>query len=212
MDRTTWASVCGIIAGTLALFGSVSLFGAGIPLATMPHAINTLAGTLMQAFESLQSLDASSGRLSVISAFLQSAQNGELSYFAMALSLVHDVICCAAIALAVHNLTGTFRTWQNVLAGSLVITDALAVCALCASMSWQLYLTVRSVAQGNPWAVGRGVAGLDTTLTPSLGLLVAAVLGAVAIGLSLYDKRVRQRSAGKAPSPVDQPTDARREP
>ncbi len=62
-------------------------------------------------------------------------------------------------------------------------------------MSWLLYLTVRSVAQGNPWAIERGVAGLDITVMPSLGLLVAAVLGAVAIGLSLYGKHAQRREA-----------------
>lgn len=75
--------------------------------------------------------------------------------------------------------------------------------ALCASMSWRLYLTVRSVAQGNPWAVGRGVAGLDTTAMPSLGLLVAAVLGAGAIGLSLCGKHEQRRETS---SLVDRPT------
>lgn len=202
MNKITWSSVCGIVAGTLALFGSVSLFGVGIPLVTMPHAINVLAGMLMQAFEPLQNPIVSSGRLSNIIAFLQSAQDGELFYLAIALSLVHGVICCAAIALSVHNLTDTRRTLQNVLAGSLVIADALAITALCASMSWRLYLTVRSVAQGNPWAVGRGVAGLDTTAMPSLGLLVAAVLGAGAIGLSLCGKHEQRRETS---SLVDRP-------
>ena len=58
-------------------------------------------------------------------------------------------------------------------------------------MSWQLYLVVRSVAQGNPWAVGRGVAGLELTLGPGLGLVAAGLLGVCAIVLALVGRRGR---------------------
>ena len=70
----------------------------------------------------------------------------------------------------------------------LVVADAAAVSVLCSAMNWHLYLVVRSVAQGNPWAVGRGVAGLELTLTPGLGLVAAGLLGICAIVLALVGR------------------------
>ena len=66
------------------------------------------------------------------------------------------------------------RTLSGVLG---IVADAVAVSVLCSVMSWQLYLVVRSVAQGNPWAVGRGVAELELTLGPGLGLVAVGLLG-----------------------------------
>ena len=83
------------------------------------------------------------------------------------------------------------------LAGALAAADALIVTILCSTVSWQLFLIVRSVAQGNPWAVGRGVAGLDTTLSPGLGLIVAAILGLAAIVLALVARGTERKRQSK---------------
>ena len=185
----TLAEVCAIVAGALALFGSVSIFGVELPLATMPHATGAIANTLLQASESLGDFPAASGRLTQIISFLQSAADGPLSHVLLALSIAHITVCTTAIVLAGYDLIRGHRTWRCVLGGSLAAADALIVAVLCSTMSWRLYLVVRSVAQGNPWAVGRGVAGLDTTLSPGLGLTIAGVLGIAAIVLALLAHR-----------------------
>ena len=71
----------------------------------------------------------------------------------------------------------------------LVAADVIAVLILCSVMNWQLYLVVRSVAQGNPWAVGRGVAGLELTLTPGLGLAIGGFSGGYALVQALLARR-----------------------
>lgn len=181
-----WPAVLGIVAGALALFGTV---GIELPLATIPLSAGRLADALLTASESLRSMPLVEERASEIVIFLQSATGGRLAAILWTLCAGHVLACVAAITLAALDLRGAHRAWRPVVAGALVVADAAVVSVLCSAMSWQLYLVVRSVARGNPWAVGRGVAGLELTLTPGLGLVVAALLGVCAIALALVGRR-----------------------
>lgn len=184
-----WPAVLGIVAGALALFGTVGIVGVELPLATMPLSAGRLADALLTASESLRSMPLVEERASEIVTFLQSATGGRLAALLWTLCAGHVLACVAAITLAALDLRGAHRAWRPVVAGALVVADAAVVSVLCSVMSWQLYLVVRSVARGNPWAVGRGVAGLELTLTPGLGLVVAALLGVCAIALALVGRR-----------------------
>ena len=184
-----WPAVLGIVAGALALFGTVGVVGVELPLATMPLSAGRLADALLTASESLRSMPLVEERASEIVTFLQSATGGRLAALLWTLCAGHVLACGAAITLAARDLRGAHRAWRPVVAGALVVADAAVVSVLCSAMSWQLYLVVRSVARGNPWAVGRGVAGLELTLTPGLGLVVAALLGVCAIALALGGRR-----------------------
>lgn len=184
-----WPAVLGIVAGALALFATVGIVGVELPLATMPLSAGRLADALLTASESLRSMPLVEERASEIVTFLQSATGGRLAALLWTLCAGHVLACGAAIALAALDLRGAHRAWRPVVAGALVVADAAVVSVLCSAMSWQLYLVVRSVARGNPWAVGRGVAGLELTLTPGLGLVVAALLGVCAIALALVGRR-----------------------
>lgn len=184
-----WPAVLGIVAGALALFGTVGIVGVELPLATMPLSAGRLADALLTASESLRSMPLVEERASEIVTFLQSATGGRLAALLWTLCAGHVLACGAAITLAALDLRGAHRAWRPVVAGALVVADAAVVSVLCSAMSWQLYLVVRSVARGNPWAVGRGVAGLELTLTPGLGLVVAALLGVCAIALALVGRR-----------------------
>lgn len=184
-----WPAVLGIAAGALALFGTVGIVGVELPLATMPLSAGRLADALLTASESLRSMPLVEERASEIVTFLQSATGGRLAALLWTLCAGHALACVAAITLAALDLRGAHRAWRPVVAGALVVADAAVVSVLCSVMSWQLYLVVRSVARGNPWAVGRGVAGLELTLTPGLGLVVAALLGVCAIALALVGRR-----------------------
>ncbi len=184
-----WPAVLGIVAGALALFGTVGVVGVELPLATMPLSAGRLADALLTASESLRSMPLVEERASEIVTFLQSATGGRLAALLWTLCAGHVLACGAAITLAALDLRGAHRAWRPVVAGALVVADAAVVSVLCSAMSWQLYLVVRSVARGNPWAVGRGVAGLELTLTPGLGLVVAALLGVCAIALALVGRR-----------------------
>lgn len=184
-----WPAVLGIVAGALALFGTVGIVGVELPLATMPLSAGRLADALLTASESLRSMPLVEERASEIVTFLQSATGGRLAALLWTLCTGHVLACGAAITLAALDLRGAHRAWRPVVAGALVVADAAVVSVLCSAMSWQLYLVVRSVARGNPWAVGRGVAGLELTLTPGLGLVVAALLGVCAIALALVGRR-----------------------
>lgn len=184
-----WPAVLGIVAGALALFGTVGVVGVELPLATMPLSAGRLADALLTASESLRSMPLVEERASEIVAFLQSATGGRLAALLWTLCAGHVLACGAAITLAALDLRGAHRAWRPVVTGALVVADAAVVSVLCSAMSWQLYLVVRSVARGNPWAVGRGVAGLELTLTPGLGLVVAALLGVCAIALALVGRR-----------------------
>ena len=184
-----WPAVLGIAAGALALFGTVGIVGVELPLATMPLSAGRLADALLTASESLRSMPLVEERASEIVTFLQSATGGRLAALLWTLCAGHVLACGAAITLAALDLRSAHRAWRPVVAGALVVADAAVVSVLCSAMSWQLYLVVRSVARGNPWAVGRGVAGLELTLTPGLGLVVAALLGVCAIALALVDRR-----------------------
>lgn len=184
-----WPAVLGIVAGALALFGTVGIVGVELPLATMPLSAGRLADALLTASESLRSMPLVEERASEIVTFLQSATGGRLAALLWTLCAGHVLACGAAITLAVLDLRGAHRAWRPAVAGALVVADAAVVSVLCSAMSWQLYLVVRSVARGNPWAVGRGVAGLELTLTPGLGLVVAALLGVCAIALALVGRR-----------------------
>lgn len=184
-----WPAVLGIVAGALALFGTVGIVGVELPLATMPLSASRLADALLTASESLRSMPLVEERASEIVTFLQSATGGRLAAILWTLCAGHVLACVAAITLAALDLRGAHRAWRPVVTGALVVADAAVVSVLCSAMSWQLYLVVRSVARGNPWAVGRGVAGLELTLTPGLGLVVAALLGVCAIALALVGRR-----------------------
>lgn len=184
-----WPAVLGIVAGALALFGTVGIVGVELPLATIPLSAGRLADALLTASESLRSMPLVEERASEIVTFLQSATGGRLATLLWTLCAGHVLACGAAITLAALDLRGAHRAWRPVVAGALVVADAAVVSVLCSAMSWQLYLVVRSVARGNPWAVGRGVAGLELTLTPGLGLVVAALLGVCAIALALVGRR-----------------------
>lgn len=184
-----WPAVLGIVAGALALFGTVGIVGVELPLATMPLSAGRLADALLTASKSLRSMPLVEERASEIVTFLQSATGGRLAALLWTLCTGHVLACGAAITLAALDLRGAHRAWRPVVAGALVVADAAVVSVLCSAMSWQLYLVVRSVARGNPWAVGRGVAGLELTLTPGLGLVVAALLGVCAIALALVGRR-----------------------
>ena len=188
-DKQTWADVLGLVAGALALFGTVGIAGVELPLATVPLSARSLADALLTVSESLGDLPSAAERVSEVVAFLESVSGGSLFGVMAALCLAHFTMCGASIALAAVNLRQGHRTWRTVLAGSLAVADATAVAALCAAMSQVLYLVVRSVARGNPWAVGRGVAGLQLTLAPGLGLVVAGLLGVAAIAIALLARR-----------------------
>ncbi len=183
-----WPGVLGIVAGTLALLGTVAVVGVELPLATMPLSAGRLAGTLLAASESLRSMPLVGERVAQVVAFLQSVSGGRLAILLWALCIAHTLACGTAIALSAFDLQGTRRAWRPVVAGALVVADAATASALCSAMNWQLYLVIRSVAQGNPWAVGRGVAGLELTLTPGLGLVAAGLLGICSIVLALVGR------------------------
>ncbi|OUN88849.1 hypothetical protein [[Collinsella] massiliensis] len=194
----TWSAVCAIVAGALALFGTVGIFGVELPLATMPHTAGEVASTLLQITDSLDAFPGASGRVAQIVAFLQSVAHGSLASIFFVLSATHVAVCAGAVILAGYDLARGHRAWRCVLAGALAAADALIVTILCSTVSWQLFLIVRSVAQGNPWAVGRGVAGLDTTLSPGLGLIAAAILGLAAIVLALVARGAGRKRQGEA--------------
>ena len=103
----TLSGVLGIVAGGLALFGTVAVVGVELPLATMPLSAGRLADALLTVSESLRSMP-----------------------------IVQD-----------------------------------------------------RVAQGNPWAVGRGVAGLELMLTPGLGLAIGGFSGGYAFAQALLARR-----------------------
>lgn len=187
-----WSGVLGIVAGALALFGTVAVVGVELPLATMPLSAGQLANALLTASESLRSMPLVADRVAQIVAFLQSVSGGSLAALLWALSIGHILVCGTAIALAALSLRDARRSWRPVVAGALVVADVVAVLVLCSIMNWQLYLVVRSVAQGNPWAVGRGIAGLQLTLTPGLGLTIGGFLGGYAIVLALIARRRAQ--------------------
>ena len=190
-NARTLSGVLGIVAGALALFGTVAVAGVELPLATMPLSAGRLADALLTVSESLQSMPLVADRVAQVVAFLQSVSSGRLAALLWALSVAHALACGTAVALCAFDLRGAHHAWRPVTAGALVVADAVAVSVLCSAMSWQLYLVVRSVAQGNPWAVGRGVAGLELTLGPGLGLVAAGLLGVCAIVLALVGRRGR---------------------
>ena len=181
-NARTSSGVLGIMAGALALFGTVAVVGVELPLATMPLSAGRLADALLTASESLRSMPLVQDRVAQIVAFLQSVSGGSLAALLWALSIGHVAVCVTAI------------TWQLAAAGALVAADVVAVLILCSAMNWQLYLVVRSVAQGNPWAVGRGVAGLELTLTPGLGLAVGGFSGGYALAQALLARRGERAS------------------
>ena len=189
-----WSGVLGIVAGALALFGTVAVVGVELPLATIPLSAGQLANTLFTASESLRSMPLVADRVEQIVAFLQSVSGGSLAALLWALSIGHIMVCGTAIALSALSLRDAQRSWRPVVAGALVVADVVAVLMLCSVMNWQLYLVVRSVAQGNPWAVGRGVAGLQLTLTPGLGLAIGGFLGGCAVVLARIARRRAQAS------------------
>lgn len=197
-----WSGVLGIVAGALALFGTVAVVGVELPLATMPLSAGQLANALLTASESLRSMPLVADRVAQIVAFLQSVSGGSLAALLWALSIGHILVCGTAIALAALSLRDARRSWRPVVAGALVVADVVAVLVLCSIMNWQLYLVVRSVAQGNPWAVGRGIAGLQLTLTPGLGLAIGGFLGGYAIVLALIARR-RAQASGAARTTED---------
>ena len=188
-NARTLSGVLGIVAGALALFGSVAVVGVELPLATMPLSAGRLADALLTASESLRNMPLVEDRVAQVVSFLQSVSGGSLAALLWALSIGHVAVCVTAIILAALGLRDTGRTWQLTVAGALVAADVIAVLILCSVMNWQLYLVVRSVAQGNPWAVGRGVAGLELTLTPGLGLAVGGFSGGYALAQALLARR-----------------------
>lgn len=188
-NARTLSGVLGIVAGALALFGTVAVVGVELPLATMPLSAGRLADALLTASESLRSMPIVADRVAQVVAFLQSVSGGRLAILLWTLSIGHVAVCVTAITLAALGLRDTGRTWQLAVAGALVAADVIAVLILCSVMNWQLYLVVRSVAQGNPWAVGRGVAGLELTLTPGLGLAVGGFSGGYALAQALLARR-----------------------
>lgn len=185
----TLSGVLGIVAGALALFGTVAAVGAELPLATMQLSVSRLADALLTASESLRSMPLVADRVAQVVTFLQSVSGGSLATLLWALSICHVTVCVTAVILAALGLRDTGRTWQLAVAGALVAADVVAVIVLCSAMNWQLYLVMRSVAQGNPWAVGRGIAGLELTLTPGLGLAVGGFLGGYAFAQALLARR-----------------------
>lgn len=185
----TLSGVLGIVAGALALFGTVTAVGAELPLATMQLSVSRLADALLTASESLRSMPLVADRVAQVVTFLQSVSGGSLATLLWALSICHVTVCVTAVILAALGLRDTGRTWQLAVAGALVAADVVAVIVLCSAMNWQLYLVMRSVAQGNPWAVGRGIAGLELTLTPGLGLAVGGFLGGYAFAQALLARR-----------------------
>lgn len=185
----TLSGVLGIVAGALALFGTVAAVGAELPLATMQLSVSRLADALLTASESLRSMPLVADRVAQVVTFLQSVSGGSLATLLWALSICHVTVCVTAVILAALGLRDTGRTWQLAVAGALVTADVVAVIVLCSAMNWQLYLVMRSVAQGNPWAVGRGIAGLELTLTPGLGLAVGGFLGGCAFAQALLARR-----------------------
>ena len=189
-----WSGVLGIVAGALALYGTVAVVGVELPLATIPLSAGQLANALLTALESLRSMPLVADRVEQIVAFLQSVSGGSLAALLWALSIGHIMVCGTAIALSALSLRDARRSWRPVVAGALVVADVVAVLMLCSVMNWQLYLVVRSVAQGNPWAVGRGVAGLQLTLTPGLGLAIGGFLGGCAVVLARIARRRAQAS------------------
>ena len=188
-NARTLSGVLGIVAGALALFGTVAVVGVELPLATMPLSAGRLADALLTASESLRSMPLVQDRVAQVVAFLQSVSSGSLAALLWVLSICHVAVCVTAIILAALGLRDTGRTWQLAVAGALVAADVVAILILCSAMSLQLYLVVRSIAQGNPWAVGRGVAGLELTLTPGLGLAVGGLLGGCAFAQALLARR-----------------------
>ena len=193
-DAEMWSGVLGIVAGALALFGTVAVVGVELPLATIPLSAGQLANALLTASESLRSMPLVADRVEQIVAFLQSVSGGSLAALLWALSIGHIMVCGTAIALSALSLRDARRSWRPVVADALVVADVVAVLMLCSVMNWQLYLVVHSVAQGNPWAVGRGVAGLQLTLTPGLGLAIGGFLGGCAVVLARIARRRAQAS------------------
>ena len=130
-----WPAVLGIVAGALALFGTVGIVGVELPLATMPLSAGRLADALLTASESLRSMPLVEERASEIVTFLQSATGGRLAALLWTLCAGHVLACVAAITLAALDLRGAHRAWRPVVAGALVVADAAVVSVLCSAMS-----------------------------------------------------------------------------
>ncbi|MBM6774353.1 hypothetical protein [Olsenella profusa] len=191
------SSVLAAVAAALALFGGVGLWGVFLPLLGMPDAVGRVADTLLQVAGNVQSaLPFAIERLDQLVEFLRRLSEGDLAWLVAAVTTVHAVVTLAALVCAV------IASWRRMAplalaSGVLSALDVGAVWYACSVANVELYLALRSVAEGNPWAVGRGVAGLPAELAPNLGMQTALVLAVLAIALAAW-ALVRARRAGAA--------------
>ena len=183
------------VAGALALFGGVELWGVSLSLLSLPLSTEKLADALGQLASSVQSvLPFSVGRLDGMVAFLERLSSGDLAELVLAVVAVHALLTLGAVVV---GLVAARRasTGRALVAAVLAGADVAAVWATCAYANSQLYLALHSLAQGNPWAVGRGVVGLPAELAPTLGMMAALVLAVLAAMVAVRSLVTRRRAA-----------------
>ena len=184
-----------VVAGALALFGGVELWGVSFSLLSLPLSTEKLADALGQLTASIQGLlPFSVSQLDGVVAFLERLGSGDLAQLVLAVVAAHAALTLAAVVV---GLVGARRgsAGRALVAAALAGADIIVVWAACAYANGQLYLALHSLAQGNPWAVGRGVAGLPAELAPTLGMMAALVLAVVAAVLAVRALVAGRRAA-----------------
>ena len=184
------------VAGALALFGGVEIWGVSLSVLGLPLSTEKLADALGQLASSIQGLlPFSVSRLDGMVAFLERLSSGDLAELVLAVVALHALLTLGAVVV---GLVAARRgsAGRALVAAVLAGADVAALWAACAYANSQLYLALHSLAQGNPWAVGRGVAGLPAELAPTLGMMAALVMAVVAALLAVR-ALVARRCAGK---------------
>lgn len=173
------------MAGALALFGGIELWGMAFPILELPLSTEKLADALLQLARGLQDLmPFLADRLDGMVTLLDRLSSGDLAWMVLGVVAVHAVLTLLAIVfglLAVRRGSGALA----LVASFAAIGDVAAAWGACAYANQQLYLGLHSLAQGNPWAVGEGVAGLPAEFAPTMGMFAALALAAIAFILAI---------------------------
>jgi hypothetical protein len=170
------SAIASTVAAVLALFGGVGIWGISLSLIGAPDALSELTYLFLQLASSLQSLQpALSDRLVDISDLLSRLGTGDLSNYLRIATGIHSAVTFTAAMLGLVGLRRR-SIWPTLISAVLVVADVSVVWAVCVYASQQLYLALESLAEGNPWAVGRGVAGLSSDISLSASMIVAVIL------------------------------------
>lgn len=183
--RASGAGALAAAAGALALFGGVGIWGVSFSVLELPLSIEKLADALLQLARGVESaLPFRVTQLEGMVEFLNRLSSGDLAAYVLMVVAAHAVLTIAAIAC---GLAGARRRSAGAsLVGALfAAADGAALWVACAYANQELYLALHSLARGNPWAVGRGVAGLPAELAPTMGVTAALVLAALAIVIAI---------------------------